>query len=109
MQQRLTEWVYDCNVFCQRYRRATIQSTLSISGSLPYQSLLILLFRVSSEIFDLLLFVSYFISQSKGIKLGVYVFDVCCVNENFLVRCQIPTTCYSTGITITTEKHWTLS
>jgi len=35
---------------------------------------------VSSEIFDLLLFVSYFASQSKGIKFGNYYFDVCCVN-----------------------------
>jgi len=33
-----------------------------------------------SEISDLLLFVSYFASQSKGIKLGDYFFDVCCVN-----------------------------
>jgi len=41
---------------------------------------------VSSEISDLceisylLLFVSYFASESKGIKFGVYVLDVCCVN-----------------------------
>jgi len=32
------------------------------------------------EISDLLLFVSYFPSQSKGIKFGVFFFDVCCVN-----------------------------
>jgi len=35
---------------------------------------------VSSEISDLLLFVSYFSSLSKGIKFGDYFFDVCCVN-----------------------------
>jgi len=32
------------------------------------------------EISDLLLFVSYFASQSKGIQLGDYFLDVCCVN-----------------------------
>jgi len=59
---------------------------------------------VSSEISDLceisdqLLFASYFASQSKGIKFGDYFFDVCCVNQNFLVRCQIPTTSYNMGI-----------
>jgi len=31
------------------------------------------------EISDLLFFVSYFASQSKGIKFGNYFFDVCCV------------------------------
>ena len=35
---------------------------------------------MSSEISDLLLFVSYFASQSKGIRFGDYFFDVCCVN-----------------------------
>jgi len=35
---------------------------------------------VSSEISDLFLFVSYFASQSKGIKFGDYFFDVCYVN-----------------------------
>jgi len=35
---------------------------------------------VSSEISDILLLVSYFASGSKGIKLGNYFFDVCCVN-----------------------------
>ena len=35
---------------------------------------------VSSEISDLLFFVSYFASQSKGIKFGDYFFDVYCVN-----------------------------
>jgi len=44
------------------------------------------------EISDLLFFVSYFASQSKGIKSGDYFFDVCCVNLNFLVRWKIPTT-----------------
>ena len=34
-------------------------------------------------------------------------FYVCCANYNYLVRCQISTTSYSTGITITTEKNWT--
>jgi len=34
---------------------------------------------VSNEISDLLLFVSYFASQSKGIKFGNYFFDVHCV------------------------------
>jgi len=35
---------------------------------------------VSSEISGLLLIVSYFTSQSKGIMFGVYCFDVCFVN-----------------------------
>jgi len=35
---------------------------------------------VSSEIFDLLLFVSYFASQSKGIKFGDCFFDVSRLN-----------------------------
>jgi len=35
---------------------------------------------VSSEISDLLLFVSYSASLSKRIKFGDYFFDVCCVN-----------------------------
>jgi len=29
---------------------------------------------------DLILFVSYFASQNKGIKFGNYFFDVCCAN-----------------------------
>jgi len=62
---------------------------------------------VSSEISDLLLFVIYFASESKGIKFGAYFFDVCCVNYHFLVRCQTPTTSYITGTTLTTEKYWT--
>ena len=33
--------------------------------------------QLSSEISDLLLFVSYFTSQSEGIKFGNYFFDVC--------------------------------
>jgi len=35
---------------------------------------------VSSEISDLLLFVSYFASKNKKIKFGNYFFDMCCVN-----------------------------
>jgi len=35
---------------------------------------------VSSEISELLLFFSYFASESKGMKFGNYFFDVCCVN-----------------------------
>ena len=56
------------------------------------------------EICDLLLFVSYFASQSKGKKFRDYFFDVCSVNQNFLIRCQIPTTSYSTGVIITIAK-----
>ena len=41
------------------------------------------------EISDLLLFVGYFVSQSKQIKFDDGFFDVCCVNYNFLVGCQI--------------------
>jgi len=41
---------------------------------------------VSSEISDLLLFLTDFASQSKRIKFGNYFFDVCCVNSNILVR-----------------------
>ena len=61
------------------------------------------------EISHLFLFVSYFASQSKGIKLGDYFFDVGCVNQNFLVRRQIPRASCSMGITITVEKYWTYS
>jgi len=32
------------------------------------------------EISDLLFFISYFASQSKGIKFSDYFFDVCCAN-----------------------------
>jgi len=56
------------------------------------------------EISDLLLIVSYFAFQSKGMKFGDYFFDVCCVNSKVLVRCQIPTTSYSTEIIITTKN-----
>jgi len=49
------------------------------------------------EISDLLFLVSYFDSQSKGIRFGDCFYDVCCVNSNVLVTCQIPTS-YSTGI-----------
>jgi len=61
---------------------------------------------VSSEISEIL-FVSYFASQSKRIKFGDYFFDVGYVNSNVLVKCQIPTISYSTGITISTEKYCT--
>jgi len=54
---------------------------------------------VSSKISDLLLFLSYFTSQNKGIKFCNYFFDVCCVNWNILARSQAPTTRYTTGIT----------
>ena len=59
------------------------------------------------EISDLLFFVSYFASLSKGIKFGDYLFDVCFVNWNFLVRFQMPISSYSTGINKTSEKYWT--
>jgi len=52
---------------------------------------------VSSEISDLLLFVSYFTSQSEGIKFGDYFFDVCCVSQNVVIRCQTPTTSLQYG------------
>jgi len=64
---------------------------------------------VSSEISDLLLFFSHFVSQNKEIKSGNYFFDVCCVNQNILARCQEPTTSYSTGITLTIENFRTLA
>ena len=38
------------------------------------------LIPLSSEISDLLLFVSYFASRSEEIKFGNYFFDVCCGN-----------------------------
>jgi len=43
----------------------------------------------------------YFASHSSRIKFSNYFFDVCCVNWNILVRCQVPTTSYSTEITLT--------
>jgi len=57
---------------------------------------------VSSEIsdlcenYDLLFFVSHF---------GDYFFDVCCANQNFLIRCQISTTSYTMGKSKTSEKY----
>jgi len=58
---------------------------------------------VSSAISDLLMFVSYFASQSKGIKFVWRLLFWCVLCKlNFLFRCQIPTTSYSTGIT----NHW---
>jgi len=59
------------------------------------------------DIFDLLLFFGYFASQNKEITSGNSFFDVCCVNQNILVRCQVPTTSYSTGIIFTIENFWT--
>jgi len=62
---------------------------------------------VSREISDLILFFSYFASQSKGIQSGNFVFDVCCVNYNIFVRCQVLTTSHSAGITLTLEHFRT--
>jgi len=45
---------------------------------------------VSSEISDLLLFVSYFASQSKGIKFSDYLLYVCCVNQTFWLDVRYP-------------------
>ena len=42
------------------------------------------------EISDLLLFVSYFSSESKGIKFGDYFFDVCYVNWNLWLDVTYP-------------------
>jgi len=42
------------------------------------------------EISDLLFFVSYFASQSKGIKFGDCFFDVCCVNLTFWLDVRYP-------------------
>jgi len=42
------------------------------------------------EISDLLLFVSYFASQSKGIKFGDHFFDVYCVNKTFSLDVKCP-------------------
>jgi len=50
------------------------------------------------EISDLLVFFSYFASQNKEIKSGNYFFDVFCGKQNILVRCQVSTTSYYTGI-----------
>jgi len=59
------------------------------------------------EISDLLLFFSYFASQNKETKSGNSFFDMCCVNQNILVRCQVLTTSYTTGITFTIENFRT--
>jgi len=56
------------------------------------------------EISDLLVFFSSFAFQNKEIKSGNYFFDVCCGNQNMLVRCQVTTTSYNTGITLTVEN-----
>jgi len=62
---------------------------------------------VSSEISDLLLFFSYFASQNKEKTFANSFFDVCCVNENILIRFQVPATSYSTGICFTIENFRT--
>jgi len=61
-------------------------------------------FLTSAKFLILLAFISYFAAQSKGIKFGVCLFDVYCENYNFLVRCQIHTRSYSTGITMDAKK-----
>jgi len=43
-----------------------------------------------SEISDLIFFVSNFASQSKRIKFGDYVFDVCCANKTFWLDVRHP-------------------
>jgi len=42
------------------------------------------------EISDWLLFVSYFASQSKGIKFGDYFFDVYCWNKTLWLNVRYP-------------------
>jgi len=49
------------------------------------------------EISDPILLFSYFSSQNKGIQFGNYIFEACCFNQNFLIRCQIPTTSLQYG------------
>ena len=58
-------------------------------------------FCTTKRLFWPLIFVSYFASQSKEIKFGDYSFDMCCVNWNVLVRCQILATSYSMDY-----NHW---
>jgi len=45
---------------------------------------------VSREISDLLLFVSYFASQSKGVKFGDYFIDVLCKLKLFGLDFRYP-------------------
>jgi len=40
-------------------------------------------------------------------KFDNYFSDVRCANENILVRCPVPTTSYTTGISLTAEHFWT--
>jgi len=61
---------------------------------------------VSSEISDLLLFLSYFTPQNKQTKLGNYFLCVFC-KQNNLVRCQLPRKSYSMVITLNIENFWT--
>ena len=91
----------------KRYPNRSKSTRILIFGRIGPQN------PVSSEISDLckisdlILFFSYFSSQSKGIKFGNYFFDVCCVNWNILVRYQVPTTSHSTGITLSIENFRT--
>ena len=48
--------------------------------------------QVSSEFSDLLLFVSYFSSQNKGIQFGEYFFNVCFFPYTFASFCLTPST-----------------
>jgi len=42
------------------------------------------------KIFDLLLFVSHVACQSRGMKLGNYLFDMYCVNQTFQLDVRCP-------------------
>jgi len=91
-----------------------VQFAALFNAILDKQKLILITVTVSSEISDiceiseLLLFLKYLTSQNKEINCGNLFFDVCCVNWNILVRCQVPTTSYSTGITWTIENFRTL-
>jgi len=62
---------------------------------------------VWSEISDLYCLPSILLLRVTDQSLAITLL-ICCVNQNFLISCQIPTTSYRTrtGITITTEKYW---
>jgi len=64
-------------VFWSEFLHVILPTTL---GAIILNQTMLGAVPASSEISDLLLFVSYFTSQSKGIKFGVYFFDVCCAN-----------------------------
>ena len=89
--------VYYCPMFSSKAEVITDQELVSSENS------------DLCEISDLLLFFSYFASQNKEIKSGNHFFDVCCVNWGTLVRCQVPTTSYSTERTSAIEKFRTES